>query len=227
MKKEKRKESKKKGSGPILDVDDWNLKKFKKTIDICPNCKCLTRIRNDPYHAEQICEHCGAVLTERMMPLEMPEIQITDEELMIELNRYTFEKDAGWIKSTRKKAGKLQHIPGIIDYYNQHKEELRQRKRLKEYKETMEIVNTEFMMTPYQKERVMFIVKELGKVKTLCGNCSVLAIISSISIYVMRRDKRRININNNNFLKEIGLSEHKHTLIMERLLEFRERKTPL
>ena len=206
----------------VEELKDWNIKKFKKTIDICPNCKSITRIRNDPYHAEQICEHCGAVIKERMTPIEMPSIQVTDEELLIELNRYTFEKTGGWIKTKRKKVSKFQKIPGITDYYNLHKEEIRQRKRLKEYKEDMEIVNTEFMMTPYQKERTMYIITELDKIKFLCTRCTTLQIISSICVYVMRRDKRRIDINRNKFLKEIGLSEHKHIIIMENLNDFRD-----
>jgi transcription initiation factor TFIIIB Brf1 subunit/transcription initiation factor TFIIB len=206
----------------VEELKHWNIKKFKKSVDYCQNCKSITRIRNDNYHAEQICEHCGAVLKERMNPIGMPEIQVTDEELLIELNRYTFEKADGWIKTKRKKVSKFQKIPGITDYYNLHKEEIRQRKRLKEYKEDMEIVNTEFMMTPYQKQRTMYIITELDKIKFLCTRCTTLQIISSICVYVMRRDKRRIDINRNKFLKEIGLSEHKHIIIMENLNDFRD-----
>lgn len=206
----------------VEELKHWNIKKFKKSVDYCNNCKSITRIRNDNYHAEQICEHCGAVLKERMNPIGMPEIQVTDEELLIELNRYTFEKTGGWIKTKRKKVSKFQKIPGVTDYYNLHKEEIRQRKRLKEYKEDMEIVNTEFMMTPYQKERTMYIITELNLLKPLCSRCTTLQIISSICVYVMRRDKRRIDINRNKFLKEIGLSEHKHIIIMENLNDFRD-----
>lgn len=211
----------------VEELKDWNLKKFKKNVDVCPNCKAITRIRNDPYHAEIICEHCGAIIKDKLTPIEMPDIQVTDEELLIELNRYTFEKSDGWIKTYRKKKSKFKKMPGIEDYCNQHKDEIYHYKRLKEYKETMEIINSNFMMTPYQKERIMFILGQIKKVKNLCSKCSTLEIISSISVYVMRRDKRRIDLNRNPFLKEVGLTEHKHMLIMERLMEIREKNSSL
>lgn len=43
------------------ELKHWDIKQFKKTIGLCPECKAIVRKRKDPYHAMILCEHCDAV----------------------------------------------------------------------------------------------------------------------------------------------------------------------
>lgn len=145
--------------------------------------------------------------------------------MRIELNSYKYKENNGWIKTRERQRNHLSKIPGLIEKYEKKMNlTMDEWRRLYLYEDYVDIINTEFMMTPHQKQRIKYIIKELKDLKQLCRNCSYQQIISSIAIYVMRRDKRRFDIDINPFFKTINLTDRKHTGIMENLNEFREKK---
>jgi len=100
-------------------LKEIDLQKFRKRIDTCPECKRIVRIRTDHYHAEQLCEKCGAVIREQLTLPELPEICVTDRELEIELNTYRSKKTRPLDKT---RIGGLTRYKSLIQKYDRSTE---------------------------------------------------------------------------------------------------------
>lgn len=201
-------------------LKEIDLQKFRKKIDTCPDCKRIVRIRTDHYHAEQLCEKCGAIIREQMTLPELPEICVTDRELEIELNTYRSKKTRPLDKT---RVGGLTRYKSLIQKYDRSTEGNKKKWRNKTYKEYVGIVNTHFEMTKTQMIRVYEIIDYNGDIKELHRQATFEQIITALCILSMKKDKRRLSFDNKgmtktqlSFITEIGLNIDKYIRIMEK-----------
>lgn len=204
-------------------LKEFNNKKFRtKKIDVCPNpdCKKIVRMKDDHYHAETVCEQCGAVIKEQITLDEIPEICVSERELEIELNTYR-QKSSKSLDKTR--IGGLLKYPSLIERYDRSNEGDMKKWRTKMYKDFVGVVNTQFQMTKTQQIRVYEIIDYIKDVKELHRQCSYEAIITALCILSMKKDKRRLSFDNKgmnttqlDFINEIGLTYKKYIRIMEK-----------
>lgn len=212
-------------------LKEIDLKKFQKSkIDICPKCGKIVRMRKDPYHGEILCEKCGAVIKEQITINEIPEICVSDRELEIELNTYRLKSGD---LSEKTRVGGLTRYPQLMMKYDRSTEGNKKKWRSKMYKDYVGIVNTHFMMTKTQQNRVKEIIDFNGDIQELHRQASYEQIITALCILSMKKDNRKIYFDKKyltkaqkEFIDEIGLTEKKYIRIMEKcnfpLLKTRE-----
>jgi hypothetical protein len=195
-------------------------KEMKKTaVDQCPECKCIVRIKQDPHHAEQLCDHCGCVIREKIPYMELSEIHVTDRELEIELNTWNTDREG---KKTRR--SKLIRFNSLMERYDRKTEGNNKKWRNGKYKDYVGIVSTHFMMTKLQKTRVFEMIDDRRDIKDLHRKASYEQIVTSLCIISMKKDKRRIGFNDKSltagqkaFIGEIGLTEGLYLRVMEKI----------
>lgn len=206
-----------KGINNLNELKKIDIKKFKKkSIDVCPECKKVVRMRDDNYHAETLCEKCGAVINEKIPIDEIEDICVSDRELEIELNTYrqtSLEKN---------RVGSLTRYPQLMMKYDRSTEGSQKKWRTKMYKDYVGVVSTQFQMTRTQQIRVKEVIDCCDDLQDLHRQANYESIITALCILSMKRDKRRISFDNKHitksqfeFLDEIGLTEKKYITIME------------
>jgi len=198
-----------------------DLKKFRKKIGTCPNCHKVVRTRTDHYHAEVLCEQCGAVIREQLTLEELPEICVTDRELEIEINTYRRRKTN---PTDKVRIGGLTRYPELMMKYDRSTDGDKRKWRRKTYKDYVGVVSTHFMMTRVQKNRVYELIDYNGDIQNLHRQASYEQIITSLCILSMKKDKRIIYFDDKyltrpqrEFIEEIGLTYEKYSRIMEKL----------
>lgn len=212
-------------------LKEFNLKKFCKTgIEICPECEKIVRMKKDHYHAEIVCEQCGAIIREKITLNELPEICVSDRELEIELNTYR-QKSSKSLE--RNRIGGLIRYPALMMKYDRSTEGNKKKWRNKMYKDYVGIIHTHFMMTKTQQTRVKEMIDFNGDIQELHRQASYEQIITALCILSMKKDNRKIYFDakyltkaQKGFIDEIGLTEKKYIRIMEKcnfpLLKTRE-----
>ncbi|WJI09169.1 hypothetical protein FGU46_03215 [Methanobacterium sp. CWC-01] len=200
---------------------DVDLKKFRKKISTCPNCRRVVRTRTDHYHAEILCEECGAVIREQLTLDELPEICVTDRELEIEVNTYRRRRSN---PTDKVRTGGLTRYPELMMKYDRSTDGDKRKWRRKTYRDFVGVVSTHFMMTRIQKSRVHEVIDYLDDIQELHRQASYQQIVTSLCILSMKRDKRIIYFDvkyltksQKNFIDDIGLTHDKYIRIMEKL----------
>jgi hypothetical protein len=119
------------------------------------------------------------------------------------------------IDGERVKNEKFQDFKKLLNFYETKKEDSGSYRK-SQYIRYIGVINTEFMMTAWQKTSIKHIISNIS-LKDLHGNCGFEIIIAALAVYVMRKDHRKINIATNKFLKGVGLTDKIYTGIVERL----------
>lgn len=159
--------------------------------------------------------------------LDPSNIRVNEEELAIAVNTFhrvkTIQKN-GKMEYERQPS-KFRRIPWLTERYdrtNEGNKDLWRKQNL--YKNYIGVINTHFMMTPYQKKISWELILKIGNLKNLCKNCRYEQIVAAICVYNMKKDNRDIRIDKNKFLKEIKLSRNRYAVIMENMAIFFEER---
>ncbi|KYC53890.1 MAG: hypothetical protein AMQ22_00090 [Candidatus Methanofastidiosum methylothiophilum] len=210
------------------------VKKLISEITICKRCNNIVTERKDIKEGVWFCGNCG-IVTKKVLIHHVGEGDKYYFESYIDevadINIVTNDKLPGCLVSKRElnaevtstkliegervKNEQFQDIGKLIKYYETKKEDPKEYRK-SQYIRYIGVVNTEFMMTAWQKTSIKHIISNIS-LKDLCANCSYEIIIAALAVYVMRKDHRKINIGSNKFLKGIGLTDKKYTRIVERL----------
>lgn len=219
-----------------------DLGKFQSEIQLCPDCITIIRARKDVPHGVVICEGCGFILGEVLVdyPPEsnkpiysfkecedmsevtinsVPNCSVSDRELLAECNTTSYPEG----KDKPQKNKQFKGIAKLLKQYDKQVTNADEKRayRLNKYTEYVGVVNTNFMMSKYQKSRAKHIIYKVGNFKKVCKNCKYEVMVTAICIYIMRRDGRKIKIPTNRFCRSIGLTQNKYTLIIENLLSLK------
>ncbi len=95
--------------------------------------------------------------------------------------------------------------------------------RLRQYHDYIGIVNTHFQMTPYQKDRVWYLIQRAGEIKYFHHTCTYEMIVLALCLGVMKQDGRRIEFKDRRprsafgFVDEVGLIEEDYFKVMEKV----------
>lgn len=96
--------------------------------------------------------------------------------------------------------------------------------RMRQYHDFIGVVNTHFMMTDYQKDRVWFLVQRVGDLQFFHRTASYEEIILALCFWVMRKDGRRVEFKDrrprrafNDFVDKVGLCEEVYLKVAEKV----------
>lgn len=179
---------------------------YPRYTTFCLNCGYNLHDRKDWKHGIHFCEICGFVTKQVMVVNQGGNREEHSVDLYPEYNRrYAIEQEKD-IKKLRE----------IYEKQTQCRQEYRIER---DYKHYTDIVASNFNMTKYQKEEVLWYIREAKGVNKFCKNCSYEQIILALCVMVMRSDKRRIKLKDYKIVKEEGLTERKYTTILENAIK--------
>lgn len=168
----------------------------------CPQCRNTLFERKDWKHGNHFCEECGFVSKEIMVT--SPE----GDDLVVDLYP---EYNNGGVYEHRD-------INKLRDKYEKYTNNRQEYRIERDYKHYCDIVASNFKMTRYQKEEVLWYIRVAGGVNKYCKNCTYEQIILSLCVMVMRADKRRIKFKDYKIFREEGLEEGKYIRILENVI---------
>jgi DNA-directed RNA polymerase subunit M/transcription elongation factor TFIIS len=180
------------------------VKEYPRRTELCPNCFRVIFERKDFIHGHYFCERCGYV---------------TKDILVVDNNGHVAEFEVSTLTKKRipehfvypkKNINKLRNI------YEKEGKSREEYRVFRDYKHFLDIIASNFQMTPEQRNRVFFGIKKAKGVNFFCKNCKYEEIILSLCIMVMRNDDRRIRFKDYSFIKEVGLSESKYIKVIEK-----------
>ncbi|BBL62195.1 hypothetical protein [Methanobrevibacter arboriphilus] len=75
------------------------------------------------------------------------------------------------------------------------------------------------------KERILYIIQDIGDFKELCRNCSVEMVIATICFYVMKSNLSKIKLADYKVFKENKLTEKTCLTLITKMCDFYQKKS--
>lgn len=196
-----------------------SLKRFQRKAIKCPNCNNLTYGYLDPQRDERICIACGFVQSPEHRvpsrksdwPREKTKPHAT-KDVLIDKQEYKF--------LTNKE--KYQRIQQLSQKYDPHTQKSTTAYRYEHYKSFAQVCKSNFQMTFNQLHYVYAILEyfqENKGIQQLHSRCKGEVIVLALCIFSMWRDWRKVDVENDPFCIEVGLTDRQYKIIVKNLLK--------
>jgi len=196
-----------------------SLKRFKRHPSRCSNCSRIAYARSDPHRGQQVCEHCGFVISPEttlasgLSPVDQKKTKMPPVlTVAIDDEEYQF-------LSNREKHRRIEYLQQKYEPYTGNSTT---EYRYEGYRAYSQIVKSHYMMTDRQVsyvQEVLDYLKDNGGLRRLHTRCTSEQIILAISLFSMWRDWRVVEVDKDELCDEVGLKPRQYLTIVTNLLQ--------